>query len=355
MTNIILCLYLMKFIVNFGTLKMNPSFQIHKDEWFAFLHKSTDTYNVYVPVKFNNNIEYELLNGEQEDMALNIARPVTPLKTFFLPVKENVVIDTSIHNKNIIIGVPSCDLHALDLLDKIYLDERFIDKSYKINRENSILIGTDCFEIHENCHCISYDINPYPENNHDISLVSVNGEIVISVNTDKGKKLFDELKTSFTVHEAEKGQIDKILEKRKEIISQLKKKNKSLPGYKETGKLIQKSGDEPWEKHARTCVSCGACTTICPTCTCFLLIDRPDFEKVRQVDACQYPGFERIAAGEDPLKKKYIRFRNRYLCKYIWKPEQFNSKACTGCGRCIDSCIGNINKNEIFIEMTEKE
>jgi sulfhydrogenase subunit beta (sulfur reductase) len=330
---------------------MDTSFQIHKNDWFAFLQKSSEIYNVYVPVRYDNHIEYEILQDETDNITLNVARPVTPLKTFFLPVKENVVIHTSFHNKNIIIGVPSCDLHALDLLDKIYLDQKFIDDSYRVNRENSILIGTDCLEIHENCHCISYDINPYPEVNYDISIVSIDGELIISVNSDKGKKLFDEFKTSYSVKEAEKEKTDRIQEQRKEIISQLKENNKSLPDYQKTGELIQKSEDELWNRHAKTCVSCGACTTICPTCTCFLLIDRPDFEKVRQIDACQYPGFERTAAGEDPLKKKFVRFRNRYLCKYIWRPEQFNSIACTGCGRCIDSCIGNINKNEIFIEM----
>jgi sulfhydrogenase subunit beta (sulfur reductase) len=337
--------------VKFGTLNMNPSFQIHKNEWFAFLQKSTEIYNVYVPVRYDNHIEYEILHDETENITLNVARPVTPLKTFLLPVKENVVINTSIHNKNIILGIPSCDLHALDLLDKIYLDQKFIDDSYRINRENSIMIGTDCLEIHENCYCISYGINPYPEVNYDISIASIDGELIISVNSDKGEKLFNEFKSSYTVKETEKEKTDRIQERRKKIFSQLKENNKSLPDYQKTGDLIQKSEDELWERHAQTCVSCGACTTICPTCTCFLLIDRPDFEKVRQVDACQYPGFERIAAGEDPLKKKFVRFRNRYLCKYIWRPEQFNSIACTGCGRCIDSCIGSINKNKIFIEM----
>ena len=116
---------------------------------------------------------------------------------------------------------------------------------------------------------------------------------------------------------------------------------------------INGSGEEIWIKHSRTCVSCGACATICPTCTCFLLIDRPDFDKIRQLDACQYPGFEKIAAGEDPLLKRHARFRNRYLCKYVWKPEKFKAQACTGCGRCIDCCIGNINKNKIFTEILE--
>ena len=333
---------------------MNLSFQIHKNDWFAFLNKSTDSYNIYVPVRYNDNIDYELYTNNLEDIVLNIPKPVTPLKTFLLPIKENVVINTSFHNKNLIIGIPSCDLHALNLLDSIYLDEKFIDKSYQINRENSILIGTDCLEIQENCHCTSYGVRPYPEINHDLSVVSIDGEIIVQVNSDKGKKLADELKNSFPVKEAETEKLKEIQTKREKITKQLKEKNKSLPDYIKTGELIRKSGIEPWEKHAVTCVSCGACTTICPTCTCFLLIDRPDFEKVRQTDACQYPGFERIAAGEDPLKRKYIRFRNRYLCKYVWKPERFETIACTGCGRCIDSCIGKINKNEIFMEMNNQ-
>ena len=135
--------------MNSGTLNMNQGFQIGKQEWLSFLLKQTGNYNVYMPVKNNNSIEYELFNNERKDIVFNIAKPVTPLKTFFLPVKENVVIEKSIHNKNIIVGIPSCDLAAIDLLDKIYLDNQFVDQSYKINRENSILIGADCFEVQE--------------------------------------------------------------------------------------------------------------------------------------------------------------------------------------------------------------
>ena len=74
------------------------------------------------------------------------------------------------------------------------------------------------------------------------------------------------------------------------------------------------------------------------------------FEHV-QLDACQYPGFERVAGGEDSLSQLFTRFRNRYLCKYVWKPQKFKSIACTGCGRCIESCLGKINKNELFLEL----
>ena len=140
---------------------------------------------------------------------------------------------------------------------------------------------------------------------------------------------------------------------REQMVAELNEVNSSLPDAEMTGGLIKSTGRDIWEKYASSCVSCGACATICPTCTCFLLIDRPGFEKIRQLDACQYPAFERVAAGEDPLANKWIRFRNRYMCKYVWKPAHYDTLACTGCGRCTDACIGAINKNELIVELCQ--
>jgi Fe-S oxidoreductase len=41
------------------------------------------------------------------------------------------------------------------------------------------------------------------------------------------------------------------------------------------------------------------------------------------------------------------------MCKYVWKPAQFHTKACTGCGRCTEACIGGINKNELIHELVQ--
>ncbi len=332
------------------------SFQLTKEDWQKTLQKLTGSYKVLATVDNGDSIDYEVIDDKNTDNIIyNTPKPVTPLKTLLLPVKENVVINKKIHNKNIIIGIPSCDLAGMELLDEIYLDESFIDPYYKNARENSILIGTDCFSTQEHCHCTTYGVNPYPEKNNDLSLVSLNGSILIFVNTDKGAEIAGEIEAVASPAEISSENSRILKEKRESVKGELKRKNAKLPDYKETGKLIGKSKEAIWEKYAKTCVSCGACATICPTCTCFLLIDRPDFEKVRQVDACQYPGFERISAGEDPLGRKHIRFKNRYLCKYVWKPESFKSTACTGCGRCIESCIGNINKNELFTELVSKK
>jgi sulfhydrogenase subunit beta (sulfur reductase) len=332
---------------------MDHVLQITRTNWNLFLDSLLDEMDVFVPVDNGYSIEYKSYTPELKDVVYNRPIPVTPLKGFFLPVKENVVIQKKIHNKKLVVGIPSCDLAGLNLLDEIYLDERFVDITYKENRDQTILIGTDCHEIRDNCHCTSYGIEPYPESNADAILAAIEDQLIFTIRSAKGEALFNRYRKAFPAGDPVKETLELVQRKRKETKDKLAKQNQNLPDYKTTGSLIRKSGEEIWIRHSSTCVSCGACATICPTCTCFLLIDRPDFEKVRQVDACQYPGFERIAAGEDPLRKKNIRFRNRYMCKYVWKPESFKSTACTGCGRCIDCCIGNISKNKIFLEMAE--
>jgi sulfhydrogenase subunit beta (sulfur reductase) len=332
------------------------SFQLTKKDWQKALEKLTESFKVLATVDNGDSIDYEIIgNNNINNIVYNKPKPITPLKTLLLPVKENVVINKKIHKKNIIIGIPSCDLVGMGLLDEIYLAEDFIDTYYKEMRENSVLVGTDCFSTQEHCHCTTYGVNPYPEKGNDLSLSSLNGSILVFVNTDKGAEIASSIKAVVPVTEISDDNTKAVKNKREAVKKELKKNNAKLPDYQETGKLVNKAKDAIWEKYAKTCVSCGACATICPTCTCFLLIDRPDFEKVRQLDACQYPGFERIAAGEDPLGRKYVRFRNRYLCKYVWKPESFESIACTGCGRCIESCIGSINKNELFTELVSKK
>jgi sulfhydrogenase subunit beta (sulfur reductase) len=147
------------------------------------------------------------------------------------------------------------------------------------------------------------------------------------------------------------GKIDSVSIQREKTIAELAARNDMLPGIEKSGKKIVESGLEIWKKYSSKCVSCGACSAICPTCSCFLLIDKPSFEKVKQQDTCQYPAFERVAGGEDPLKELTVRFKNRYMCKYVWKPERFHAIACTGCGRCIEACIAKISKNELIMEL----
>lgn len=335
---------------------MDKNYIISRASLEQFLLACLNEYTIYAPVRRLNTLDYDRVDAENvQHIILNEPSPATPLKTFFIPIRKNVTIDLNGSLPLLILGVPACDLAALDLLDAVYLDPAFPDDLYRKQREQTILIGTDCQSHKENCHCTIYNVNPFPERNCDIILSGLQNNILIRVLTEKGYKVLNEMRSRIPVQEAKDSEIEAIKLKRISVRDDINRQNKGLPDLKRSSALIQQSEYWLWKKYASTCVGCGACAAICPTCTCFLLLDRPEFEKVRQLDTCQYPDFQRVAAGEDPLAPLTVRFRNRYLCKYVWRPERYKVSACTGCGRCIDACPGNISKNDLLTELNTGE
>lgn len=323
---------------------------IKKDEWEKTIEQLLLSYTIFAALDNEFGVDYEILSPAKiSDISYNKAKPVTSLKTFFLPVKENVTSGRLLEKQRIILGAPNCDIAGLRLLDEIYLDKDYNDIYYRERRNNTILISIDCFDKQEQCHCTSYGIEPWAENDADLAVIRIDNLIVLRIISQKGEDFVSQF--SLVASLDDDNMISGIEKEHDRVKELLKTSNKGLPDYTSTGLLVQKAGEELWKKYSSHCVSCGACATICPTCSCFLLIDKPGFEKVKQLDACQYPGFERVAGGEDSLFSLADRFRNRYMCKYVWKPQKFKSIACTGCGRCIEACIGKINKNELFLEL----
>lgn len=329
---------------------MSKILDIPFKEWTRSLEEICRQFEVYAPIERFGNIDYEKITDKAavNGIIYNQPKPVTPLKSFFLPYKENVTTSPAANKQRIIIGPPACDLEALWILDEIYLDDDYRDTYYAHRRENTLLIGFDCHDHLEHCHCTAYGFNPWPGNHADLVISTVEDRVVIEVRTEKGRTFTNK---QLGEREADPGILEQRDSRRQKTKQQLRAHNSELPDYKASGTLVANAPDETWEKYASDCISCGACSAICPTCTCFLLIEREGFEKVRNLDTCQYPGFERVAAGEDPLRALAKRFRNRYMCKYYWKPQKFESLACTGCGRCIEACIGKINKNELLKEV----
>jgi sulfhydrogenase subunit beta (sulfur reductase) len=326
---------------------------IKKGEWDKVLEQFLLSYTIFANIENEFGLDYELIGSDDiARISYNRPKPATSLKSFFLPVAENVTSNIQDEKPRIILGVPNCDIEGISLLDEIYLDNEFCDTFYRKRRKNTILISSDCNSIDEHCHCLSYDIKPYSNRRADIAINHLEDIMVLRIITAKGEDLVNRMSSTMTPCEINVISAVERVQKATETL--LGEANEGLPGYKESSRLINESGGDIWDKYSSRCVSCGACVTICPTCSCFLLIDKPGLEKIKHMDGCQYPGFERVAGGEDPLHELHNRFRNRYMCKYVWRPAKFNSQACTGCGRCIEACIGKINKNEILSEMAKK-
>ena len=323
---------------------------ITKEEWDKAISRLLATHDIFASVSDDLSQDYEFIISENiTRITYNKPKPVTSLKNFFLPVKENVTSERASERPRIIIGAPNCDIEGLALLDEIYLDKDFNDPFYRTRRENTLLIASDCKGIQEHCHCLTYGIRPYSDTLADVAIIIQDGNVILRIISGKGEDFIKGVSSATDIPDQKI--LEAIEKEHSATESLLTEANKGLPDYKRTGVIVRNAVKEIWEKYSSSCVSCGACAAICPTCTCFLLIDKPGFEKVKQLDACQYPGFERVAGGEDALRMLHNRFRNRYMCKYVWKPEKFKPVACTGCGRCIEACIGKINKNELFMEL----
>lgn len=325
---------------------------VSRSQWDEHLEQLLSSHDMVAPLISQEHLDYHHVEiGDIREIVYCRAKPVSPLKAFFLPVKENVTEDPGPSKPLIILGAPACDVAALALLDAIYLDEDFPDPSYARRRVNSILISTDCHSIQEHCHCTSYGIEPGNCTGADLSLATAGEHMLVRTHSPKGDKLLEAMGILVPENPTEELK-DKTTYKLNRVKEQLQEQNIHLPDYESTGKLIAAASGKTWLDFSASCVSCGACSAICPSCTCFLLIDRPGFEKVRQLDTCQHPGFERVAGGEDPLHLLADRFRNRYMCKYVWRPEQHGLHACTGCGRCTETCIGQIDKNELILSLS---
>ena len=240
---------------------MNKYYKITREDWDKTLLKLTQQYNIYVPVMYGNNQDYELLESDLvNQIVYNQPKPATPLKTFFHPIKENVVNLHEHEKKRVIIGVPACDLEALDIQDEMYLNRDFEDPAYKKHRDSTILIGTDCHSSQEHCHCTTYNVKPYPEKNQDITLTFTQGLIYLYTNSEKGEEFLNQAERFISYNEPTENEIQNILDKRTEIEQELDQKNKEIPDYKTTGELIQQSGTDIWEKvFGNVCFLWGMC------------------------------------------------------------------------------------------------
>ena len=322
----------------------------YKEDFEKLLKKLINRYKIFAPVEGVFGVSFAPLTYDNMDkICLFRARLPQSLKWFFYPPSEAVTEEFQFEDY-IIVGAKACDLRAVKILDKIFLEGDFVDDFYKVRREKGLIIATDCTEPTEYCFCTLLGNKPYPEEGADLSIAEIERGYLIDVMTERGENLLREL----NLREAEKEDIERREENRKKVIERIKDINKEFKSLENVSNVIKGLYDsEVWREYGEKCVECGACTMVCPSCHCFLLQESVvrEFGKNRVWDSCQYTGFAREAGGANPRKEVFERLRNRYYCKFQYKPENFDLVACTGCGRCIAACQGGIDMREVLSKM----
>ena len=305
------------------------------------------------PVEDMGVVEYQTVtSGDVGRIVHPEVRLAQPVKFFFYSPQQKVTEDEIPSSKEtVILGVKACDLQALAALDKIFLGEEFVDPFYEAKRNKTILISSDCTDALDVCFCNLLGNTPFPEDGFDLNVSFIDGGVLIEVGSDRGKSLLEKCKVPYKT--AGESQLKLRRKNREKVSKKLAQINKDFIVGENILELLKEGYDSPvWQEFCETCVGCGACTNICPACHCFLLSEEA-LEKIRLWDSCQYTGFARVAGGANPRKKLADRFKNRFYCKFQYKPENFDLRGCTGCGRCIEACQGKIDIREPLTKLTK--
>lgn len=330
-------------------------YSITKSDLFDLFSRLAQYNRIFVPYDCKDGSVFgEFDPAREAAVQLGGVRQAQPLKSFLNPARERVLGEVPGKTKPVIVaGVKQCDLSSLVLQDFVFLKGDVKDPFYSFHRDNTVIISSDCTFARETCFCTAMAGRPYPLKEFDINLSQLDGVFLAEIGTDKGRALVSNYKTFFkSARERELGERDRI---RENVSSQIKNfiEKRNTPDALSVKGSVRRQYDNlaMWQDFASTCVECGACNLVCPTCHCFLLSDERHEQKIgrfKSWDACLYRTFAAVAGGANPRRHLYERLRNRFDKKFAFFPEVLDYTACTGCGRCIEACPGDIDIREVL-------
>lgn len=344
-----------------------------KDNFKIFVEALTGTYEVYhIEKNIHGNLHLVRFSGNADNVVVGGVRPFEPLKNFFFMPRERVVdgykksedISANKRKPFCIIGVKNCDLIGMDTQDFVFLQGDFKDPFYIKNRENNLIIGADCTYAINTCFCHSLGIEHYPQRHYDILLSSLGRGYFVEGCTKRGLKFLERHSGIFSeAGEKHVEERDHIRKHAGEQVDENINKN-NIPHCSEFEEIIKMNMESPiWETEVKTCVECGSCNVVCPTCHCFYLadstVDGNKEVRYKMWDACMYKRFARVAGGANARPHLWMRLRNRFEKKFDFFPGVAGFYACTGCGRCFSGCPAKIDIRRILknlvLEKKEKQ
>ena len=246
-----------------------------------------------------------------------------------------------------LIGVRSCELHAIAIQDKVLMGGAYVDPHYAARRKNIFVVAVNCIVAGGTCFCVSMGTGPRVNRNFDLALTELlRGEehdFLVEIGSESGAQMMAAVPCEPADDAHRRAGEDAVESTKKQMGRSL-----DTTAIKE---LLYANQEHPrWEAVASRCLGCGNCTAVCPTCFCTTIEDRVDLsgqnaERVRQWDSCYTLDFSYLHGGNvrSSLKARYRQWMTHKLASWI---DQFGTSGCVGCGRCITWCPVGIDITE---------
>jgi len=310
-----------------------------------------EAYTLYLPVDTDKGASFKTWEqGVAMSEALNTTR--SP-KDFFLPQSEDLM-EFKVEGKSIeifdirraaedfvVFGVRACDVKSFEVLDNVFLKDP-VDTYYQNRREHGVIVALSCARPAETCFCSTFGIDPATPMG-DVSAWKTADALYMEANTEKGEKLLSLL--SALTEDGDAAPVEEAKEATRAIMKRLPLADLKADAF--GGDKTKEFFDRPeWKTLSESCLGCGTCTFVCPTCQCY---DIKDFNTGKGViryrcwDSCMYSDFTKMSAGQ-PRLSQVERFRQRFMHKLVYYPANNDGLfSCVGCGRCVAKCPISMN------------
>lgn len=241
------------------------------------------------------------------------------------------------------LGVRSCELHAIALQDKVFLEGPERDPVYSARREGLFLIAVNCGVAGGTCFCVSMETGPRAQAGYDLALTEVlegGHHFVVEAGSARGAELLGRLPTR-------PASAPELAAAEGVVAETARSMGRSLETEGLPELLLENLEHPRWDEVAERCLTCGNCTMVCPTCFCSSVEDTSDVtgdhaERWRRWDSCFSLDFSYMHGGSVRTTAR-SRYRQWLTHKLATWQEQFGSSGCVGCGRCITWCPPGID------------
>ncbi len=335
--------------------------KIEKSAWAEGIDTVRKSYLLFGPVKRKSgHIFAKLEDGGYPDM--EYTQSVLSPKAVLFPQTQKM-LETSLDKEKeghhvftpvtqddtpkAVLGIRPYDAKAVQLVKLNFDTEDYRDSYWCDAYEATTFVGLAVNTPSMYDFSCAAGSGPFAEEGLDVLLVDCEDHYLAKVLSSKGQDFM--AKAGFNdAQDADQAGA---------VIAQMQAKaqegmNSDLAWENIEKKTVMELYDAPfWDEVAFSCVNCGTCTYVCPTCWCFDIQDETKGSQVtrfRNWDTCMSPLFTLHSSGHNPRGEKIQRVRQRFMHKLKYFPEKYGEGLmCVGCGRCVEKCPANIDIREV--------
>lgn len=269
------------------------------------------------------------------------------------PAKLHMQVDDSVTAEpTVLFGGRPCDARGFVALGRAFTGGRFRDVYYAARKEATLIVTRTCDTPQSTCFCSWTGGGPASPEGSDVLMTAVADGFIFEGVSERGAVFLAQAPFPADAEASAATRLESMYSMRAKAEDGISPAPQLSAAAQ---RLLSRFMDtEFWQAETDKCLSCAACTYLCPTCQCFNITDEGDSlqgRRLRTWDNCMSPLFTREASGHNPRAAKAARMRNRVSHKFWYAVEYCGGAfSCTGCGRCIMHCPVSLDIREIVLK-----